>query len=70
VVAALQNSWYSSAHKLWQEAQSVRGNLQAVLQVRFLSHILQSTQTAVWANKKSQLTHACRRTGASSQRVT
>lgn len=33
VVAALQNSWYSSAHKLWQEAQSVRENLQAVLQV-------------------------------------
>jgi hypothetical protein len=36
VVAALQNSWYSSAHKLWQEQQSVRVNLQAILQVRVL----------------------------------
>jgi hypothetical protein len=35
VVAALQNSWYSSAHKLWQEQQSVRENLQAILQVGF-----------------------------------
>lgn len=42
VVAALQNSWYSSAHKLWQEAQSVRENLQAVLQVRLLPQRLQS----------------------------
>jgi len=33
VVAALQNSWYSSAHKLWQEQLSVRENLQAIIQV-------------------------------------
>ena len=33
VVAALQNSWYSSAHRLWQEQLSVRENLQTVLQV-------------------------------------
>lgn len=33
VVAALQDKWYSSAHKLWQEQESVRTNLQFILQV-------------------------------------
>lgn len=33
VVAGLQNAWYSSAHRVWQEQLSVRENLQAVLQV-------------------------------------
>ena len=32
-VAGLQTSWYSRAHKLWQEQLSVRENLQAILQV-------------------------------------
>lgn len=33
VVAALHTSWYSTAHRLWQEQLSVRENLQTVLQV-------------------------------------
>jgi hypothetical protein len=36
IVARLQAAWYGSAAQQWDEQQSVRENLQAVLQVRLI----------------------------------
>lgn len=45
VVAALQTSWYSCAHKQWQDQLRVRENLQGILQVISIRRRLQIAVT-------------------------